>query len=145
VSRGSRRRRPGDCSTGNTCQACHGRYIDPFGFALENYDAIGAWQTVDRLGGEIDSAADVFVGDAIIRVESPRQLMEALAASKYARHRFAEQLVSYAFDRLPNPQDTCLVDEARTLLEDDEMPLLTVWTQVASHSLFRRGAGASSP
>jgi hypothetical protein len=39
-----------------TCFACHG-VMDPLGFALENFDAVGAWRDVDRYAGTpIDSA-----------------------------------------------------------------------------------------
>src|SRR3970282_853729 len=33
-----------------TCNGCHG-VMDPLGFALENFDAIGAWRTRDRYAG----------------------------------------------------------------------------------------------
>jgi Protein of unknown function (DUF1592)/Protein of unknown function (DUF1588)/Protein of unknown function (DUF1587)/Protein of unknown function (DUF1585)/Protein of unknown function (DUF1595)/Planctomycete cytochrome C len=32
--------------TSSTCMACHSR-MDPLGFALENFDAVGAWRTQD--------------------------------------------------------------------------------------------------
>ena len=34
-------------SAAKTCNACHG-VMDPLGFALENFDAIGAWRAKDR-------------------------------------------------------------------------------------------------
>ena len=126
------------------CQECHALYVNPFGFALENYDAIGSWQTVDPLGGPIDPLANVFVGDDIVPVSTPREVMELLAASKYARYQFAEELVSFAFERPPSPEDDCLVDELALLLEDDELPLLALWTKVASSALFRLGAPAAA-
>ncbi len=36
------------------CATCHAT-IDPLGFALENFDAIGGWRTVDELGNPIDA------------------------------------------------------------------------------------------
>ena len=43
-----------------TCAACH-RLTDPVGFALENYDAVGRWRTLD--GGEpIDASGTLFNG-----------------------------------------------------------------------------------
>ena len=44
--------------SGTTCSGCHTNVIDPFGFALENYNGIGQWQTVDQLGGAIDATSD---------------------------------------------------------------------------------------
>jgi hypothetical protein len=37
------------------CAGCH-RIVNPPGFALENYDGIGKWQTVDPRGGAIDAS-----------------------------------------------------------------------------------------
>ncbi|MCH7934179.1 MAG: DUF1592 domain-containing protein [Gemmatimonadetes bacterium] len=36
------------------CATCHAT-IDPLGFALENFDAIGGWRTVDESGNPIDA------------------------------------------------------------------------------------------
>jgi mono/diheme cytochrome c family protein len=45
-----------------TCAGCH-RLTDPVGFALENYDAMGRWRTLD--GGEpIDPSGTLFDGTA---------------------------------------------------------------------------------
>ena len=42
------------------CAGCH-RLTDPVGFALENYDAVGRWRTLD--GGEpIDASGTLFNG-----------------------------------------------------------------------------------
>ena len=38
------------------CAACHSM-IDPPGFALEQFDALGAWRTVDEAGTPIDASA----------------------------------------------------------------------------------------
>ncbi|MBK7116358.1 MAG: DUF1592 domain-containing protein [Proteobacteria bacterium] len=57
-----------------SCNACHG-VIDPLGFALENFDAIGAWQSKDReTGTRIDS------GDTIhgVKIGGPDDLRAVL-------------------------------------------------------------------
>ena len=43
-----------------TCAGCH-KLMDPIGFALENYDAVGRWRTVDQ-GGPIDASGTLFDG-----------------------------------------------------------------------------------
>src|SRR5690606_27037081 len=32
---------------GTTCRTCHSSIINPFGFAFEGYDALGAYRTMD--------------------------------------------------------------------------------------------------
>lgn len=44
--------------TNPECAGCHAR-MDPIGFALENYDAIGAYREQDELGLAIDASAKV--------------------------------------------------------------------------------------
>ena len=36
-----------------TCFSCHG-VMDPLGFALENFDAVGVWRDRDRYAGAVD-------------------------------------------------------------------------------------------
>ena len=41
------------------CNACHTTKVNPPGFVLERYNAVGAWQDTDPLGGAINSTAEV--------------------------------------------------------------------------------------
>ena len=41
-----------------TCASCH-KLLDPIGFGLENFDAIGRWRDKDAAGGPIDSAGNL--------------------------------------------------------------------------------------
>ncbi len=60
-----------------SCNLCHG-VMDPLGFALENFDAIGAWRTKDRYaGGPIDSSGKLADGT---EVNGPVDLRKALLA-----------------------------------------------------------------
>ena len=45
------------------CVQCH-RMMDPIGFALENFDAIGLWRSHDE-GSPIDASAQVFDGSMV--------------------------------------------------------------------------------
>ena len=41
------------------------RSIDPLGFALENFDAIGGWRTVDESGKPVDASGGTVSGDTV--------------------------------------------------------------------------------
>ena len=56
------------------CAGCH-RTMDPLGFALENYDAIGQWRTVSEAGSPIDSSGELTDGT---KVDGPASLRQAL-------------------------------------------------------------------
>ena len=58
-----------------TCNACHGM-MDPLGFALENFDTVGAWRDKDRYTRTaIDAAGKLVDGTA---VNGPDDLRKAL-------------------------------------------------------------------
>ena len=61
------------------CASCHAR-MDPLGFSLENFDAIGQWRTTDA-GHAIDASGVLLDGT---KVDGPRELRQALVAQKNA-------------------------------------------------------------
>jgi mono/diheme cytochrome c family protein len=83
------------------CASCHG-IVDPFGFALENFDLIGRWRTTD--GGEpIDAATQLVDGTPI---EGPSSLRRALLDRSDAfATAFVEKLATYAFGRIVEARD----------------------------------------
>ncbi len=60
--------------TNAVCANCH-KILDPIGFGLENFDAIGRWRDQDDTGGAIDAAGE-FAGDKrfSLRASSSRSL-----------------------------------------------------------------------
>jgi hypothetical protein len=98
-----------------SCASCH-RRIDPLGFALENYDAIGAWR--DTQGGKpMDAAATLPSGE---KFEGVGGLKEVLGRSRDAFERnLIEQLFSYALGRDVQDSDECAIREAKAAAEKD--------------------------
>ena len=68
------------------CAVCHAR-MDPLGFSLENFDAIGQWRTTDA-GTPIDATGVLLDGR---RVDGPAALRAALLAQK---EQFVKAVVS---------------------------------------------------
>lgn len=79
-----------------SCTSCHA-LIDPIGFALENYDALGRRRESDG-GQPIDSAGKLTTGEA---VNSPVSLATVLATARpdEFRRNFARTLFTYALAR----------------------------------------------
>lgn len=122
------------------CAQCHQTYIDPIGFVLENYDAVGAWQTIDPRGGPIDPVADVFFGDEIATVHNSLELMQKLASSRFAHRNYADEAIAYAFSRPPNAHDACLADVLADQIAQG-ISLRELWFELAQSDEFRfRGA-----
>jgi hypothetical protein len=78
-----------------TCSACHG-LIDPLGFALENFDAVGAWREFDA-GAPVDSRGGMADGTAIDGVTELRQ--ELVARPELFAATVTEKLMIYALGR----------------------------------------------
>jgi len=85
-----------------TCASCHNK-IDPVGFALENFDAIGRWRETTRDGLGIDSAGILADGTP---VDGPVALRGALMAKpEVFASVVAERLLIYALGRGLDPAD----------------------------------------
>jgi hypothetical protein len=86
-----------------SCNGCHG-VMDPLGFALENYDVVGAWRDIDRdARSAIDSSGQLSSGT---HVSGPAQLNEALLArpDQFVQ-AFTEKLMVFALGRGLRYQD----------------------------------------
>jgi hypothetical protein len=80
------------------CAGCH-RALDPIGFALENFDAVGAWRTRDggTLGDPIDASGQLVDG---LRVDGAVALRQALMREPETFVRtLTEKLLTYAVGR----------------------------------------------
>jgi hypothetical protein len=60
--------------TNPVCANCH-RVMDPIGFALENFDLVGAWRTEDAAGLPLNTADVLSDGTKVDGVESLRQAL----------------------------------------------------------------------
>ena len=84
-----------------TCASCH-RVMDPLGFALENFDAVGAWRSSDH-GNPVESDTTLADGSP---VDGPASLRQALmkAPDQFLR-TMTERMLTYALGRSLTPAD----------------------------------------
>jgi hypothetical protein len=76
--------------------------MDPIGFALENYDAVGVWRTKDS-GFPIDATGQMFDG---AKLDGPASVRQAILNHKESfLGSFTENLLSYATGRVLEPSD----------------------------------------
>jgi hypothetical protein len=87
------------------CASCH-RIMDPIGFALENFDPIGAWRTRDS-GMMIDASDRLFDGTAVDGPSSLRQYLEK--SEDLFVGNFARNLMMFALGRVLQPTDMAAV------------------------------------
>jgi hypothetical protein len=98
-------------TAGADCAGCHHGIINPTGYAMEAFDAVGAYQTVEKdTMAAINTAATVPVGDIDVNVLGPADLMKAIAASPAGQRCYAQKWVEHAFERTINANDACTVE-----------------------------------
>ncbi|MYH31594.1 MAG: DUF1592 domain-containing protein [Acidobacteria bacterium] len=78
------------------CATCHAS-IDPPGFALEQFDGLGAWRTADEFGNPIDATATMPNGRTVAGMAGLRALL--LERPEQFAGTVAEKLLSYALGR----------------------------------------------
>jgi mono/diheme cytochrome c family protein len=82
--------------TNPVCGSCHG-VIDPPGFALENFDAIGGWRAIDESGKPVDAVGTTVSGRSIDGIRGLRELL--LQDPARFPTTLTEKLLAYALGR----------------------------------------------
>ncbi len=95
--------------TNPVCASCH-QVLDPIGFGLENFDAIGRWRDRDSNGKPIDAAGELPGGE---HFASPKDLKAIMAGRTEALSRnLVEKLLAYALGRRLEGYDEIVVDNS---------------------------------
>ena len=82
--------------TNPACANCHAR-MDPIGFALDNFDAVGKWRTIDESGTAIDGAGVFPDGTKFDGVAGLRELL--LRRPDQFVGTLTENLLTYSLGR----------------------------------------------
>ena len=78
------------------CASCH-KTIDPMGFPLENFDAVGAWRTEDA-GAPVDAAGELPDGSTFEGMAGLRTALRGRASGLFVA-TLTERLLTYALGR----------------------------------------------
>ena len=116
------------------CASCH-RRMDPLGFAMEHFDAIGRWRETDG-GAEINSAITL----SGITIDSPRTFREALLAegdNEFVR-TVAEKLLTYALGRGVDYYDAPTIRRITRDLQQDDYRWSSLVTAIVTSNPFQR-------
>ena len=97
-----------------TCAECH-RKIDPLGFALENFDAVGGWRDQYEAKTPIDSAGEFPGGDSFRTVSEFRELL--VGRQDQFNRCLNEKLMTYALGRELEVGDRPGIDQILTELD----------------------------
>ncbi|MCM2373645.1 DUF1592 domain-containing protein [Aporhodopirellula aestuarii] len=131
------------------CASCH-RKIDPIGFGLENFDAVGAWRTEDHFQvtdengkpdpnlhktWKIDAAAKLHSGESFNNYFELRDMI-ASKSDDFARG-FTENLIEYALGRPVGFSDEALVEHVFAQSREEQFALRTFLRELVSSKEFQ--------
>jgi hypothetical protein len=90
------------------CASCHRQRINPYGFVFENYDAVGAYRTIDN-GLPVSAAAVPILDGDTVPVADALEFATALSTSREAHDCFAQHLFEYALGRNATEADEPMI------------------------------------
>ena len=114
------------------CASCHIR-MDPLGFTMEHFDAIGRWRETDG-GAQIDSTITL----AGKTIDTPRAFREALLSSgdEFVR-TVAEKLLTYALGRGVDASDAPAVRRIVRQLKQDDLRWSSLVNAIVTSDQFQ--------
>jgi hypothetical protein len=127
--------------TNPLCASCHNK-MDPLGFGLENYDAVGKWRTKD--GAIPIDATGTFPGGKTF--SSPAEL-KALLRTRMPQftRAFAERMLTYALGRGVEPYDRLVVKELVVRTAADEYRIQALVQAIVASVPFQERRGEDKP
>lgn len=117
------------------CSVCH-RKIDPFGFSLEGYDAIGRLRAIGPKDPPLDLSATLPDGTRFTGIDGLRKHLLGPARERLAR-TFARKLLGYAIGRSIEISDRPLVEALTAQLLRDDVGVASIVLAIVSSPQFR--------
>lgn len=99
-------------SQSEQCAGCHA-LLDPPGFALENYDAVGLWRDQEN-GITIDASGDL---PGVGAFSGPVELVQKIATNPNTHACFAQQWQKFGYGRTLDAGDACNREQLTTAFE----------------------------
>jgi mono/diheme cytochrome c family protein len=122
------------------CAVCHAK-LDPLGFGLENFDAIGKWRDTDNRQ-KIDASGVLPGGE---KFSGPAELRKVLLGKADGfRHCLAEKLMTYALGRGLEYYDKCTLDEVVTKLTRGGDKFSVLVSSIVESDPFQKRRGKRS-
>jgi hypothetical protein len=116
------------------CASCHAR-MDPYGFALENFDAIGRWRAREADGEAIDASATLPDGTSF---DGPGELRATiLRRPEEFVKTFTRKLLTYALGRGLEASDEPIVRRIVSQAARDGYRFSSIVIGIATSEPFR--------
>lgn len=117
------------------CATCH-NMMDPLGFALENFDAVGRWRTTEGRD-EIDASGVFPDGTTFNGIDDLRRLLAGPRKEQFMRC-LAEKLLIYAIGRGTEYYDRCAIDQIVSQCRDHDDRFAYLITAIIQSDPFQK-------
>lgn len=114
------------------CAACHAK-MDPLGFALENFDAVGKWRDLDGKA-PIDASGTLPTGESF---NGPDELKSMLKNRESFVRTLTEKMLTYALGRGLEYYDRCAVDQILEHLKANDHKFSALIAGIVTSDPFR--------
>ena len=127
-------------STDRACAECH-RKIDPLGFSLESFDAVGRWRVnyaKPKKGPapKIDTSGEFASGETYKDFAGFRDILHDKRDEMFTRH-LIRSLLSYSTGRLMEPADEFAVDRIHDKVKQQGLGLRSLVVECLTSDVFR--------
>jgi hypothetical protein len=125
----------------NACNICH-RNIDPLGFPLENFDAIGRWRSKysaskgRQPSSPIDPSGQLTTGESYANFAEFKRVLTKTRGNVFARS-LIESLLAYSTGRNMERLDQYEIDDILARVKANDYGLRTAVTEVLTSEIFR--------
>lgn len=128
-------------SSDPACNKCHLR-VDPFGYALESFDAIGRFRERDANGLPIDTKTKLADSTALNGLEDLRDYLTKNRRNSIAR-QFSRKLLGYALGRSVQLSDEPLLEELIKASAEDNTGLQSIVQRIVASTQFKEIRGTN--
>jgi hypothetical protein len=121
------------------CMGCHA-VINPLGFSLEAFDAVGRFRSSDK-DKPVDTTSEFPVDQAgkTVRLTGPRDVAEFAAASPEAHRAFVRQLFQHVVKQPPEAFGPAVLEDLRTSFANANFNVQSLLVEIARVSALRAG------
>ena len=125
-----------------SCAGCH-VLIDPLGFGLEGYDAVGAFRTQEESGLAIDDSGEITATDVNGTFFGGVELAGLLSQSGVVRECVSRQWFRYALGRIESEADDCSIETIAKTFDESNYDVRVLLREITLSTAFRFRKGAA--
>ena len=115
------------------CMSCHS-VINPLGFTLESFDAVGRWRVADKLKAVDTKSEYTTETGETIQLASARDVADFAVKNPAAHQAFIRHVFEHVVKRAPSEFSRDLLDKLRSRFEEDEFNVQKLLARIAAVS-----------